>query len=105
MKTYGIEKHNILNPKNVYRNLEPAVLTGMALRTEECALTDTGALKVDTGKYTGRSPKDRYIVDEAPVSKEISWGAENKKISAEQFTSIYGKVCAYLSNRDIFLFD
>lgn len=105
MKTYGIEKHNILNPKNVYRNLEPAVLTEMALRTEECALTDTGALKVDTGKYTGRSPKDRYIVDEAPVSKEISWGAENKKISAEQFTSIYGKVCAYLSNRDIFLFD
>ena len=65
MKTYGIEKHNILNPKNIYRNLEPAVLTEMALRTEECALTDTGALKVDTGKYTGRSPKDRYIVDEA----------------------------------------
>lgn len=105
MKTYGIEKHNILNPKNVYRNLEPAVLTEMALKTEECALTDTGALKVDTGKYTGRSPKDRYIVDEAPINKEIAWGAENRKISVAQFESIYGKVGAYLSNRDIYLFD
>lgn len=105
MKTYGIEKHRIFNPVNVYRNLSPAVLTEMALATEDCKLTDTGALLVDTGKYTGRSPKDRYIVDEAPISKEISWGAENKKISPAQFESIYGKVTGYLNNRNIFIFD
>ena len=74
MKTYGIEKLNIFNPLNVYRNLEPAVLTELALKTEDCRLTDTGALLVETGKYTGRSPKDRFIVDEAPINNEINWG-------------------------------
>lgn len=105
MKTYGIEKFNIFNPLNVYRNLEPAVLTEMALKNEDCSLMDSGALLVNTGKYTGRSPKDRFVVDEKPISNEINWGAENKKISEEKFLSIYGKVTAYLNNRDIFIFD
>lgn len=105
MNTYGIEKHNILNPTNVYRNLSPAVLTEMALKTEPCRLMDSGALVFETGKYTGRSPKDRFIADESGVTEEINWGNENKKIAAEKFETIYGKVSAYLSNRDIYVFD
>ncbi len=105
METYGIEKHNIVNPTNVYRNYAPAVLTEMALKNEECWLMDSGALLVNTGKYTGRSPKDRFIADEKGVTDEINWGAENKKISPEKFDSIYTKVCNYLSNRDIYIFD
>ena len=105
MKTYGIEKLNIFNPLNVYRNLEPAVLTELALKTEDCRLTDTGALLVETGKYTGRSPKDRFIVDEAPINNEINWGTENKKISVAQFESVLGKIESYLNNRNIFIFD
>ena len=105
METYGIEKYGIMSPKSVKRNLSPAVLTEEALKTEACCLTNTGALLVETGKYTGRSPKDRFIVDEKGVSEEINWGAENKKISVEAFERIYGKVAAYLSNRDVYLFD
>ena len=105
MNTYGIEKHNIMTPKNVYRNLSPAVLTEMALKTEDCKLTDKGALLVETGKYTGRSPKDRYVVDEPTTTANINWNNENKKISEETFERIYGEIAAYLSNRDIYIFD
>ncbi len=105
MNTYGIEKYGIMTPKNVYRNLSPAVLTEIALATEDCKLTDTGALLIETGKYTGRSPKDRYVVDEPTTSDKINWGTENKKISPEKFDRIYTKVTSYLSNRNIFLFD
>ena len=105
MNTYGIEKHNIMTPKNVYRNLSPAVLTEMALKTEECKLTDKGALLVETGKPTGRSPKDRYVVDEPTTTTNINWNNENKKISEETFERIYGEIAAYLSNRDIYIFD
>lgn len=77
----------------------------MALKTEECKLTDKGALLVETGKYTGRSPKDRYVVDEPTTTANINWNNENKKISEETFERIYGEIAAYLSNRDIYIFD
>ena len=83
METYGIEKYGIRDPKSVNRNVSPAVLVETALRTEPCRLTDKGALLIETGKYTGRSPKDRFIADEDGVRDEINWGAENQKISAE----------------------
>lgn len=105
MNTYGLEKYGITTPKNVYRNLAPAVLTEKALATEECWLTDTGALLVNTGKYTGRSPKDKFIVDEPTTTGEINWGPENKKISQAAFDRIYTKITSYLSNRDVYIFD
>ena len=54
MNTYGIEKYGIINSKAVYRNLTPAQLVEAALRREEGTLSNTGALVVKTGKYTGR---------------------------------------------------
>lgn len=106
METYGIEKYNIMMPKNVYRNLSPATLTEMALKTEEDAcLMDKGALLVSTGKYTGRSPKDKFVVDEPTTTANIDWDGENKRISEADFDRIAGKVSAYMSNRDVYVFD
>ena len=76
-----LKEHNIVNVKNVFRNLSVPSLVEFALKTEPCRLTDKGALLVETGKYTGRSPKDRFIVDEKGVNEEIAWGKENVKIS------------------------
>ncbi|MBR2496456.1 MAG: phosphoenolpyruvate carboxykinase (ATP), partial [Clostridia bacterium] len=77
MNTFGIEKLGIIAPKAVYRNLTPAELTEHALRRGEGKLSKTGALVVTTGKYTGRSPKDKFIVDTPAVHNEIAWGKVN----------------------------
>ena len=105
MNTYGLEKLGIIHPSAVYRNLCPAELTEHALRRGEGVLMPTGALCVNTGKYTGRSPDDKFIVDSAGVYDEIAWGKVNKPISQERFDAIYEKMIAYLQNREIFIFD
>ena len=105
METYGIEKLGIVNPKAVYRNLTPAQLTEAALRRGEGKLSNTGALVVTTGKYTGRSPKDKFIVDTPSVHGDIAWGSVNVPITQEKFNAIRSKVVAYLQNREIFIFD
>ena len=88
METYGLEKLGILNPTAVYRNLSPAALVEAALRRGEGVLSDKGALTVTTGKYTGRSPKDKFVVDTPGVHDEIAWGSVNVPISREKFNAI-----------------
>lgn len=105
METYGLEKLGIINPVAVYRNLRPAVLTEMALKRGEGVLSDTGALVVKTGKYTGRSAKDKFIVDTAGVHDKIAWGSVNKPVERETFNAIKAKMIAYLQNREVFIFD
>ena len=105
METYGLEKLGILNPTAVYRNLSPAALIEAALRRGEGQLSDKGALTVTTGKYTGRSPKDKFIVDTPAVHDTIAWGSINVPITKEKFDAIKNKMAAYLQNREIFIFD
>ncbi|MBQ7642448.1 MAG: phosphoenolpyruvate carboxykinase (ATP) [Clostridia bacterium] len=105
METYGLEKLGIINPLNVYRNLTPAELTERALARGEGKLSNTGALVVYTGKYTGRSPNDKFIVDSKGVHDEIAWGKVNVPIEQAKFDALYEKVVAYLQNREIFIFD
>ena len=100
-----IEALGIVAPKAVYRNLEPAVLVEKALQRGEGSLSSTGALVVETGKYTGRSPDDRFVVDSPSVHDIIDWGKINVPISPEKFDRIYGKITAYLQDRDVFVFD
>ena len=81
METYGIEKLGITSPSAVHRNWTPAQLTEAAIKRGEGKLSETGALVVTTGKYTGRSPKDKFIVDTDGVHNEIAWGKVNRPIS------------------------
>ena len=105
METYGLEQLGILNPKAVYRNLEPAQLVEHALRRGEGQLSNTGALCVRTGKYTGRSPNDKFIVDSEGVHDDIAWGKINVPTTQAVFDALYEKIVAYLQNREIFVFD
>lgn len=100
-----IEALGIIAPKAVYHNLAPAKLVEMALARNDGELSETGALVVDTGKYTGRSPDDRYIVDLPEIHDDIDWGKVNMPISAEKYESIYSRLTAYLQGRDVFVFD
>ena len=103
--TKDLEKLGIVNVAKIYRNLTPSELIEHALSRKEGTLSETGALVVTTGKYTGRSPKDKYIVDTAGIHDKIAWGNVNKPIEKEKFDSIYNKLIAYLQNREIFIFD
>lgn len=105
METYGLEKLGIINPTAVYRNLTPAQLTEAALRRGEGKLSNKGALVVTTGKYTGRSPEDKFIVDTPAVHNDIAWGKVNRPIEKEKFDAIKAKMVSYLQNREIFIFD
>lgn len=95
----------IIESKAIYRNLPVSKLMEKALARGEGVLSNTGALVVTTGKYTGRSPEDRYIVDEPSIHDEIAWGKVNVAISPEKFNAIYNRMCAYLQNRELFVFD
>ena len=104
MKEY-IESLGIVAPAAIYHNLNPAQLTEHALRRGEGKLSLTGALVVTTGKYTGRSPNDRFVVDAPSVHDDIDWGKVNVPISVERFDAIYNRMMAYLQGRELFVFD
>ena len=101
MESLGTKQLGINNPGEVYRNLDPAQLTEAALRRGEGKLCKTGALVVTTGKYTGRSPDDKFIVDTPAIHDDIAWGKVNRPISREKFDSIKNKALAYLERKEI----
>ena len=75
-----------LNTMNgICRNASVELLIETALHRNEGKLGRNGALMVDTGKYTGRSPKDRFIVDEPSTSKNVWWGPVNQKTTKKSF--------------------
>lgn len=90
---------------NLHENLSVAQLTKIALEREEGVLTSTGALRVLTGAYTGRSPKDKYVVNEPSIEKNIDWGPVNQTISPKQFERLYNKAMDYMARRELFVFD
>lgn len=103
--SYGLEHLGIHNVGTVYRNLSVPQLVEQAIARQEGRLASNGALVVETGKYTGRSPQDRFIVDEATSRDAIDWNRHNVAIAEDLFDRLYTKVLAYLQGRDIFIFD
>lgn len=96
---------NIGGYKNLYRNLSVAELTEFAIIRGEGVLSDKGALVVNTGKYTGRSPKDRFIVKQRSIEDKINWGSVNLPTDENVFNNLYNQVIDYLKNKDLFVFD
>ena len=70
---------------NVYYQLTPAELVDAAIKRNEGVLADTGALAIDTGEFTGRSPKDRFIVEDDITRDTVWWGKVNLKFNAAKF--------------------
>lgn len=105
--TYGLEALGLKNLGRVYRNLSVPQLVECALAKGEGRLASNGALVVETGKYTGRSPQDRFIVDEPSSRDEIHWNHLNVNvpISSENFQRLYHRVLAYVQGRDLYIFD
>src|ERR1017187_3214604 len=112
MNEYGIKSESasiadigLKHVGNAYWNLSPSELVEQTIILEEGLLTDTGALAVDTGQFTGRSPKDKFIVCDDKTEKSVWWGDINIKFTPEKFDRIYDRVCAYLMGRDVYVRD
>src|SRR5690242_1219037 len=88
-RTHELESLGLKNLGYVYWNLSVAQLIEHALARQEGILASNGALCVRTGKYTGRSPKDKFIVDEPSIHDEIDWNNVNVPISVEKFDRLY----------------
>ena len=91
----------------VHRNLSIESLIEETVKNGEGIIGPRGATIVDTGKFTGRSPKDKYIVDEPSSSDKVWWGSVNKKIDEAIFDELYSSVVDYYNNDNskTYLFD
>ncbi|MED1203113.1 phosphoenolpyruvate carboxykinase (ATP) [Heyndrickxia acidicola] len=99
------EISELLNGPNVYTQLSVPQLVERVLSRKEAILTSTGAVCAETGKYTGRSPKDKYIVEEDATKDKIDWGTVNQPISSEVFDRLYHKMVSFLQNKEeVFVF-
>jgi phosphoenolpyruvate carboxykinase (ATP) len=96
----------LLTLPSVQHNLATPSLVERILDRKEGILTETGAVSVATGKYTGRSPLDKFVVRDASVEKKINWGQVNQPIAPDTFSRLYEKVVNHLKKKDeLFVFD
>jgi phosphoenolpyruvate carboxykinase (ATP) len=90
----------------VHWNLSPSELYEHAIRNGEAEMTRDGALRVLTGQYTGRSPKDKFFVKQAPSQDQIWWGDSNLATTPEVFDHMHKKVVEHLSNmKNVYVHD
>ncbi|MDJ0645127.1 MAG: phosphoenolpyruvate carboxykinase (ATP) [Flavobacteriaceae bacterium] len=102
--TTGLDNYGIKNAK-AHWNLSPEKLTEITLEKGLGKLASSGALAINTGKFTGRSPQDRFLVRDDYTSDKVWWGKINKAISPENFDKLHREVVKYLSDRELFVRD
>ncbi len=101
---FGLESLD-LQASTAYWNIGAARLVERAIESGEGRLTDRGALVVRTGQFTGRSPKDKYIVRDATTENTVAWGSVNQPMSSEHFKDIWERVLGFLQDKDIIVED
>lgn len=103
-KTISLDTYGITNATAHYQ-LSPEALHRITLEKGQGVETASGALAVRTGEFTGRSPKDRFIVKDRITKDKVWWGAVNIPFDPEKFTALYNKVVRYLSGKELFVRD
>ncbi|PLR68509.1 phosphoenolpyruvate carboxykinase (ATP) [Bacillus sp. UMB0893] len=95
----------LIKGENAFHNLSVPFLVEKVLERNEGILTSTGAVRATTGTYTGRSPKDKFIVKEKSTEDKMEWGSVNQPFSEASFEKLYLKVISYLKERnELFVF-
>lgn len=99
----SLSELGINNTAEVMWNLTPAELVEHALFNNEAVLTDTGALMADTGAFTGRSPKDRFVVKDAKTADSVWWGDINIPFEEEKFDALHQKMVKFLTDKKLYV--
>lgn len=100
LRELGIE-----NVTNIYYQLSPEKLAEQTVARKQGVFTDTGALAVNTGEYTGRSPKDKFIVKDNITADTVNWNDFNQPISEENFDRLYSRITRYFSGKEVWVRD
>lgn len=95
-----IKIKQLLEKPSTQFQLSTTQLYNKILDNNEGELTELGAINASTGKYTGRSPKDKFIVTEPSYRDNVDWGDVNQPIDEETFLKLYNKVLNYLGKKD-----
>lgn len=103
-KTISLEQYGIKNAKVNYQ-LSPNQLHDKTISNNQGVEASSGALAVNTGEFTGRSPKDRFIVKDDITKDRVWWGNINIPYDSDKFELLYNKVTAYLSEKEVFVRD
>ncbi|MGA9591032.1 MAG: phosphoenolpyruvate carboxykinase (ATP) [Salegentibacter sp.] len=103
-KTISLEDYGIKDAIVRYQ-LSPEKLHEITLEKKQGVEAESGALAVNTGKFTGRAPKDRFIVKDDITRDKVWWGDINIPFEEEKFDQLYKKVTEYLSGKEVFARD
>jgi phosphoenolpyruvate carboxykinase (ATP) len=103
-KSISLDSLGIRNA-NVHYQLSPDELHDLTISLGQGVESSTGALAINTGEFTGRSPQDRFIVKDGVTRDQVWWGKVNLPFEPEKFEALYRKVAEYLSNKEIYVRD
>ncbi len=98
-------KLNIMNPENVFWNLTPEELMEHSVQKKQGVISDSGALVIMTGEFTGRSPKDRFIVKDDVTKDTVDWGDINLPFEPTNFAKLESKIEKYFDGKDVYVRD
>ncbi len=101
----ALQNIGISTSEKINYQFSPSELTQLSLRRNEGQLNDTGALVIKTGKFTGRSPKDKFIVKDELTASVVNWNDFNIPIEKKYFDQVKAKMVAYLSSKEIWVRD
>jgi phosphoenolpyruvate carboxykinase (ATP) len=101
----GLETHGLVNLKTVRWNLPTPALYEQAIKRNEGIMGHLGPLVVRTGVFTGRSPNDKFVVDEPSSREHIWWGPANRPIGEDSFAELHRRMASYLHGKDIYVQD
>jgi phosphoenolpyruvate carboxykinase (ATP) len=101
----GLESHGLVNLRSSSWNLTTGELYEEAMKRSEGLVAHLGPLVVRTGQFTGRSPKDKFIVDEPSSRDNIWWGKVNRPIAEDRFDELHRRMLSYLQGKDVYVQD
>ena len=102
---HKLDQINLTNLGHVYWNPTTPVLYEEVVRRREGYVAHLGPIVVRTGHYTGRSPNDRFIVDDQFSHDKVDWGPNNRPFPKQQFDLLFRRLQAYVQGRDLFVQD
>ena len=105
ISNYPLDRTGLAGVRTAYWNLGVPALYEESLRRLEGELSADGCIVTKTGIYTGRSPKDKFFVEEPGSKDQIDWGAVNQPIGQKSFDTVRQRMIGYLKNRDVFVQD